>query len=174
MNQHGVVFTDAQRRELQRANRLSNKVREKQIAEADLRKPKDTQPDPAQLRTMGKKSDFIISRQSKKPQDFKSMEDFERYIDKQHRIQSGEYLDDKTRLYKSNYMKAVANELDDPGIAMRIRMMKPDDFRKLVEDKGEDMEISYVYDPSTRQARRNRIRELLGMKPVEDEDPHYN
>ena len=71
-------------------------------------------------------------------------------------------------------MKAVANELDDPGIAMKIRMMKPEDFRKLVEDKGEDMEISYIYDPSTRQARQNRIRELLGMKPVDDDDPYYN
>ena len=169
-----MLCTDAQRRELQRANRKSNKVREKQIAEANLRKPKDTQPDPAQLRTMGKKSDFIITQQSKKPQDFKSMEAYEKYLDKQEKIQSGEYLDDKTRLYKQNYMKAVANELDDPGIAMKIRMMKPEDFRKLVEDKGEDMEISYIYDPSTRQARQNRIRELLGMKPVDDDDPYYN
>lgn len=123
---------------------------------------------------MGKESDFIISRQSKSLQRFKSMEDYERYMDKQARIQSGEHLVDMTRLYKRNYMKAVTRELDDPGIAMKIRTMKPEDFRKLVEEKGDDMEISYVYDPTTKTARRNTIRSLLGMKPVDEEDPYYN
>ena len=51
---------------------------------------------------------------------------------------------------------------------MKIRMMKPDDFRKLVEEKGDDMEISYIYDPAAKNAKINRIRELLGMKSVEE------
>ena len=71
-------------------------------------------------------------------------------------------------------MKAAIGELNDPGIAMKIRMMKPEAFRKLIEEKGEDMEITYIYDPSAQLARRNRIRELLGMKPVDEDDPYYN
>lgn len=168
-NKYGVTFTDEQKKALVRAVDRSNYQRKKMQAEADALNPQN-----AQLRLMGKESDFIISRQSKSLQQFKSMEDYEKFMDKQARIQSGEYLDDMTRLYKSNYMKAVSNELDDPGIAMKVRMMKPAQFRELVEKMGDDMEISYVYDPTTKIARRNKIRSLLGMNPVDEEDPFYN
>ena len=168
-NQHSVSFTDQQKKELEKAVNRSNYKRKKMLGEEEKLNPKATQ-----LRLMGKESDFIITRQSKSLQQFKSMEEYEKFMDKQARIQSGEYLDDMTKLYKSNYMKAVMNELDDPGIAMRVRMMKPEDFRKLVEEKGDEMEISYVYDPATKVDRQNKIRELLGMRPVDEEDPYYN
>ena len=168
-NQYGVTFTTEQKKALERAVNSSNYRRKKMIAEADR-----LNPQASQLRLMGKESDFIIARQSKSLQQFKTMADFEKFMDKQKAIQTGEYLAEKTRLYKSNYMKAVMNELGDKGIAMRIRMMKPEDFRRLVEEKGEDLEISYVYDPTTRLARQNRIRELLGLREITDEDPYYN
>lgn len=168
-NQYGVTFTEEQKKALERAVNRSNYRRKKQIAEADKLNPQH-----AQLRLMGKESDFIITRQSKSLQRFKSMADYEAYMDKQARIQSGEYLADKTRLYKSNYMKAVQNELGDAGIAMRIRMMKPEDFRKLVEEHGDDMEISYIYDASAKIGRINTIRSLLGMKLKDEDDPFYN
>lgn len=169
INQYGVEFTKEQKRALERAVDRSNYRRKKQIAEADALRPENKQ-----LRLMGKESDFIVSRQTKSLQRFKSMEDYEKYMDKQARIQSGEYLEERTKLYKRNYMKAVQNELGDSGIAMKIRMMKPEKFRELVETHGDDMEISYIYDPHAQIARRNRIRELLGMKPVDDDDPYYN
>ena len=169
LNQHGVLFTEEQKKDLERSVNRSNYQRKKMQAEADLINPRNRD-----LRLMGKESDFIVSRQSKSLQQFKSMEDFEKFLDKQSKIQSGEYLADRTRLYKQNYMKAVQNELGDAGIAMRIRMMKPEDFRKLVEEKGEDLEIGFVYDPSTKVARRNTIRETLGMSLVDEEDPYYN
>lgn len=168
-NQHGVTFTEEQKKALERAVNRSNYQRKKMQTEADKLNPNNSQ-----LRLMGKESDFIISRQSKSLQRFKSMEEYEQFMDKQAKIQSGEYLDEKTRLYKRNYMQAVQNELHDAGIAMKVRMMKPEDFRQLVEQMGDDMEISYVYDPSAQLARRNRIREILGMQPVDDEDPYYN
>lgn len=168
-NQHGVTFTVEQKKALERAVNRSNYQRKKMLAEEERLNPQATQ-----LRLMGKESDFIITRQSKSLQRFKSMEEFEAYMDKQARIQSGEYLADKTRLYKQNYIKAVRNELEDEGIAMRIRMMKPEDFRKLVETIGDDMEISYVYDPTTKLARRNKIRSLIGLKEIDEEDPYYN
>ena len=168
-NQHGVIFSEEQKKALERAVNRSNYQRKKMLAEEE-----ELNPQASQLRLMGKESDFIITRQTKSLQRFKSMEEYEAYMDKQSRIQSGEYLDDMTRLYKKNYMTAVANELDDPGIAMRIRMMKPEEFRKFVEAHGDDMEISYIYDPTTKTARRNKIRGLLGMKQVDEEDPYYN
>ena len=164
MNQHGVVFTDEERKAIQRANRASEKIRQKQIAEADSQSEQARQ-----LRMMGKESDFIISRQDKKLQDFKSMEKFERYMDKQARIQSGEYLEDATRLYKSNYMKALDNVFGDEakGVKMKIRMMKPEDYRKLVEG-NETLEIGYLYDPDALEGKMAQIRKALNMKPLDE------
>lgn len=159
-NKYGVTFTEQQKKDLERSVNRSNYQRKKMIAEADALNPRN-----AQLRTMGKESDFIISRQSKSLQQFKSMEDYERYMDKQSRIQSGEYLEDATRLYKRNYMKALDNVFgkEANGIKMKIRMMKPEDYRKLVES-NEDLEIGYLYDPDDLDAKRAQIRKCLGMK----------
>lgn len=166
-NQHGVTFTEEQKKALERAVNRSNYQRKKMQAEADALNPNNSQ-----LRLMGKESDFIISRQSKSLQRFKSMEEYENFMDKQNRIQSGEYLDDMTRLYKRNYMQAIDNVFGEAGagVKMKIRMMKPEAFRALVTEKGEDMEIGYIYDPIARVGKLNRIRDLLGMSELE-EDP---
>lgn len=166
-NQHGVVFTREQKRALERAVERSNYRVKKQVSEVDKRNPNH-----AQLRLMGKESDFIISRQSKSLQQFKSMADYEAFMDKQARIQSGQYLEDRTRLYKRNYMNALDNVFGDAakGLKMKIRMMKPEKFRELVETLGDEMEIGYIYDPSARMGKLNKIRSLVGMRELE-EDP---
>ena len=166
-NQHGVVFTKEQKKALERAVDRSNYRRKKMLAEEDK-----LNPNASQLRLMGKESDFIISRQSKSLQRFKSMEEYENFMDKQARIQSGEYLEDRTRLYKFNYMKAIDNVFGDAGsgVKMKIRMMKPAKFRELVETLGDEMEIGYIYDPQARIGKLNKIRSLLGMRELE-EDP---
>ena len=173
-NKHGVVFTEEQRRMLNNAVERSAYFAKKQKGEVDVLRSDEENKVQNQLNMMGKESDFIISRQSKSLQRFKSMEEFNRYLDKQARIQSGEYLEDRTRLYKANYIKAVKNNLNDPGIAMKVRMMKPEEFRRLVEEKGDDMEIGFVYSANDAIVIRQRIRQLLGMKPVDDEDTYYN
>ncbi len=166
-NQYGVTFTAEQKRALERAVDRSNYRRKKQLTEADK-----LNPNHSQLRLMGKESDFIITRQSKSLQRFKSMEEYEQFMDKQARIQSGEYLEDRTRLYKSNYMKAIDNVFGSAGsgVKMKVRMMKPEKFRELVETLGDEMEIGYIYDPQARMGKLNKIRSLLGMQELE-EDP---
>lgn len=164
-NQYGVTFTEEQKKALERAVDRSNYRRKKQVAEADAINPNN-----AQLRLMGKESDFIISRQSKSLQRFKSMADYEAFMDKQARIQSGEYLEERTRLYKRNYMQALDNVFgeDAKDIKMKVRMMKPEQFRKMVEG-DELLEISYVYDPSARTGKMNQIRASFGMKLKEED-----
>lgn len=166
-NQHGVTFTAEQKKALERAVDRSNYRRKKQLAEADKLNPQHSQ-----LRLMGKESDFIITRQSKSLQRFKSMEEYNQFMDKQARIQSGEYLEDRTRLYKANYMKAIDNVFGEAGagVKMKVRMMKPEKFRELVETLGDEMEIGYIYDPQARMGKLNKIRSLLGMRELE-EDP---
>lgn len=165
LNQYGVEFTPEQKRALERAVDRSNYRRKKQQAEVDALNPNN-----AQLRLMGKESDFIVSRQSKSLQRFKSMEDFEQFMDKQARIQSGEYLEDRTRLYKRNYMQALDNVFgeDAKDIKIKVRMMKPEKFRELVES-DEMAEIGYIYDPSARAGKMNQIRASLGMKLKEED-----
>ncbi len=164
-NQYGVTFTQEQKEALERAVNRSNYQRKKQLAEVDKLNPQHSQ-----LRLMGKESDFIITRQSKSLQRFKTMEEFEKYLDKQDRISSGEYLDDKTRLYKRNYMASLDKVFGDDAadVKMKVRMMKPEEYRKLVE-KDELLEINYVYDPSARAGKLNQIRASLGMKPKEED-----
>lgn len=164
-NQYGVTFTEEQKKALERAVDRSNYRRKKQVAEVDALNPNN-----AQLRLMGKESDFIITRQSKSLQRFKSMEEYEQFMDKQARIQSGEYLEDRTRLYKRNYMQALDNVFgeDAKDIKMKVRMMKPEQFRKMVES-DELLEIGYIYDPSARTGKMNQIRASFGMKLKEDD-----
>ena len=169
LNQHGLTFTEEQKKALERAVDRSNYQRKKMLAEADELNPRNSQ-----LRLMGKESDFIISRQSKSLQQFKSMEDYEKFMTKQDRIRSGEYLDDATRLYKRNYMKALDNAFgeDAKDIKMKVRMMKPEEFRKMVE-ADELAEIGYIYDPSARAGKLNQIRSAFGMRQKEEDEEEY-
>lgn len=174
LNQHGVEFTEEQKRALKRANERANYYREKQLrqeaAMETLEAGKKTGRTNAQLQLMGKESDFIISRKSRSLQSFKSMQDYEEYMDKLSRIQSGEYLDDMTRLYKRNHMKALENVFGDDakGVIMKIRMMKPEKYREMIQ-RDEFAEINYIYDPSARRGKLNQIRAALGMKQMEDD-----
>lgn len=175
VNQHGVSFTAEQKKALEKAVDKSNYRRKKMLeAEGQLDRLSGGQPTGqkvAQLQLMGKESDFIITRQSKSLQQFKSMEDFEKFMGKQERIASGEYLEEKTRAYKRNHMAALKNVFGDSAkdVIMKIRMMKPEDYRRLIQSE-ENLEVSYIYDPSTMGAKLNQIRTSLGMaEKYEDE-----
>ena len=174
INQYGVYFTEEQRGELIKAVNRSNYQRKKQL-ETEAGMPhriggQDTGGSRQQLQLMGSESDFIISHQSKNMQGFKSLRDYERFMDKQARIQSGEYLEDRTRLYKKNYMQALDNAFGDDAkdVKMKVRMMKPAQFREMVQS-DEVAEIGYIYDPSARTGKLNQIRKAFGMRAKEEE-----
>ena len=162
-NKHGVTFTKEQKRALERAVDRSN-YRRKKMLEKEMKE----HPDRAQLsdlRTMGKESVYSISRQSKSLQRFKSMEEYERYMDKQTAIQSGDYQLERARLYKRNFIDSLLKTYGDEArdIAMKVRMMKPDEYMlKVAED--EVLEISYVPSDRKTSGRLNQIRAHLGMK----------
>lgn len=159
-NQHGVVFTKEQKRALERAVERSNYKRKKMMAEEDK-----LNPNANQLRLMGKESDYIVSRQSKSLQQFKSMADYEAFMDKQARIQSGEYLVEKARLYKRNFTKSLLETYGNQAmdIVMKIRMMKPMDYMKKVAS-DETLEIRFVPSDMLVGGRLNQLRAALGMK----------
>lgn len=172
-NMYGVEFTPADKKRLEREVNKNNAMRMKMIdAEGELPRRKggqDTGDKVKSLQLMGKESDFILSRKSKSLQRFKSRQEFEIYMDNLSRVNSPTYLDDRTREYKRNHMKALENVFGDDAkdVIMKIRMMKPADYRKLLQS-DEDMEISYIYDPSLLSAKLNQIRTSLNMKEKED------
>lgn len=173
-NQYGVVFTEAQKKALESAVNRVNYKRTKML-EAEGNLPRlvggvDTGQKVSQLQLMGKESDFIISRKSKSMQGFKSLDDYDKYMKKLEYIHSGSYVDDKTRHYKRNHMKALEHVFGDEAkdVVMKIRMMKPEEYRRLIQS-DEMLEVSYVYDPSARTGKLNQIRASLGMNLKEEE-----
>lgn len=161
-NKYGVTFTPEQKKALERAVDRSN-YRRKKMLEREMEV--NDYEDLSDLRTMGKESVYSISRQSKSLQRFKSMEEYEAYMDKQARIQSGEYQLERARLYKRNFIDSLMETYGDEAkdIAMKVRMMKPDEYMLKVAG-DEVLEISFV--PSDRKVtgRLNQLRAHLGMK----------
>lgn len=168
-NMHGVVFTPEERKRLESAVNTANRKRVKMLeAEGSLPRKKggkETGDMVRSLQSMGKESDFIITRKSKSLQQFKSREHYERYMENLARVNSPDYVSARVRMYKKNHMKALENVFGDDAkdVIMKIRMMKPEDYMKLIQS-DEDLEVSYIYDPSARNGKLNRIRKALGMK----------
>lgn len=174
LNQHGVEFTQEQKKALEsavnRANRTRMKMLEKEGNLPRYSGGKPTGQTVATLQSMGKESDFIIARKSKSLQRFKSMGDYERYMKNLEIVNSPTYLDDRTRMYKRNHMQALENVFGDEAkdVIMKIRMMKPEKYREMIQ-KDEMLEVSFVYDPIDRKAKLNKIRMSMGMKLKEDD-----
>lgn len=173
MNQHGVSFTLDEKKKLESAVNSVNRKRMKML-EAEGKLPRlvggvDTGDKVKSLQLMGKESDFIIARKSKSLQQFKSKSDYEKYMKKLEYIKSDSYVEDRTRLYKRNHMKALENVFGDDAkdVVMKIRMMKPKDYMELIQS-DEDLEVGFIYDPSSKSAKLNKIRKALGMNEKED------
>lgn len=172
-NQHGIVFTPEEKKALESAVNTANRKRMKMLEEEGhlprMKGGRDTGDKVSSLQLMGKESDFILARKSKSLQQFKSKEDFYTYLDNVRRVSKPEYIEERTRLYKRNHMKALENVFGDDAkdVIMKIRMMKPEDYRRLIQS-DEDLEVSYIYDPSQKDAKLNQIRTALGMKQKEE------
>lgn len=172
-NQFGVVFTTDEKKALEQAVNTANRKRARML-EAEAKLPrmvggKDTGDTVASLQLMGKESDFILQRKTKSLQRFRSKEDYNRYMKNLQRVNNRDYITERVRLYKRNHMKAIENAYGDEAkdIVMKIRMMKPADYMKMVQS-DEMLEISYIYDPSARSGKLNQLRGSLGMKLKEE------
>lgn len=172
-NQFGVVFTTDEKKALEQAVNTANRKRARMLkAEAKLPRMvggKDTGDTVASLQLMNKESDFILQRKTKSLQRFRSKEDYDRYMKNLQRVNKRDYITERVRLYKRNHMKAIENAYGDEAkdIVMKIRMMKPADYMKMVQS-DEMLEISYIYDPSARSGKLNQLRGSLGMKLKEE------
>lgn len=175
LNQHGVEFTLAEKKRLESLVNSANRKRVRMLKEeANLPRMHNGQFTGETLehkqKMLGHESDFILSRKTKSLQRFKSHEQYESYIRNLERVNSPHYIEERTRMYKRNHMKALENVYGDDAkdIIMKIRMMKPEDYRRIVAS-DETLEVTFVYDPSEASAKLNAMRSALGMKLKEEE-----
>lgn len=176
-NQHGVTFTEQEKRALVSAVNQATAKRAKQIKEmSGLPRYEDGKPSGDTLATKlqsGFESDFIIAKKTKSLQRFTSKSEYNQYMRYLKRVNSGEYLNDRTRLYKRNYMEAVKRSYpDSDDILMKVRMMKPEKFREMIET-GQLPEIKDVYPVRGQSDESNILRAKLGMR-LKEEDEYYN
>lgn len=173
MNQYGVIFTPDEKKALEYAVNTANKKRARML-EQEAKLPRmvagrDTGDTVGSLQLMGKESDFILQRKTKSLQRFQTKEDYNRYMKNLQRVNQRDYITERVRLYKRNHMKAIENAYGEEAkdVVMKIRMMKPADYMRLVQS-DEMLEISYIYDPSARSGKLNQLRASLGMKLKEE------
>lgn len=170
VNQHGIVFTPDEKRALINAVNTANRKRSRMLKEAATLPRKvagvDTGSTVGQLQLMGKESDFILAKRTKSLQRFTSREQYENYMNSLQRVNSREYVDDRIRAYKRNFMKTLEDVYGDEAkdVVMKVRMMKPRDYMRLVES-DETLEIGAVIPSDAKVAGRlNQVRRALGMK----------
>lgn len=173
VNQHGVEFTADEKRALvnavNRANAKRTRMLKEQATLPRMVRGKPSGDTVGSLQLMGKESDFIIAKKTKSLQRFTSREQYDKYMDALARVNSPDYVEERIRLYKRNHMTALRNAYGDDAkdVIMKIRMMKPGEYMKMVS-QNEDLEIGYVYDPADRNAKLNHMRASMGMKLKDD------
>lgn len=173
LNQHGVEFTPEEKRALENAVNVVNRKRKKMLQDTATMPRyfagKNMGDTLGNLRLMGKESDVIIQAKTKSLQRFKSKEDYTKFMNQLQAVKSKDYVHERLKQYKRNHMKAIQDAYGDEAkdVVMKIRMMKPEEYRKIIE-RDEAGEIGFIYDENERHGRLNKIRGALGMKLKED------
>lgn len=173
-NQHGVIFTDEERRRLESAVNSANRKRRKML-QTEAKLPRlaggsftGTTVGKAS-HSMGVESDFIIQRKTKSLQRFKSKEDYENYLENLNRVNSRDYIKERVKLYKANHIKALEAVFGDDAkdVMMKIRMMNQKEYMELIQS-DENLEVAFIYDPSAKDGKLNAIRAALNMNLKEE------
>lgn len=176
INQYGVRFTEAEKKALESRVTSVNRKRKRQLENiSELSRKaggKDTGDIIKTKMVFGDEPEFILAKRSKSLQRFQTRAQYDDYMKNLKKAMSPDYELERMRLYKRNYISAMEKEFGDPeewkDIRMKIRMMKPEDFIKKV-NQDDSMEIKFVYDPQGLQGKLNQIRGALGMKLKDDE-----
>lgn len=177
INQYGVQITKEEERRLKRAAAATNRKRQKMLKEfADQEVTyggRSTGANITQLNLMGREMDMMIRKRSTGLQKFRTRGEFMAYLKSAENAAKVDYGDYRTKLYKQNLIKAIENGMPGyneltKGIRMRIRMMKKDQFKKLVAlDEAFQIFNQYKADASQILDHINSMRDVLNLKPIE-------
>lgn len=168
INKHGVEITLKEKRALEsavvRANKKRREILKMEAAMPRMLRGKQTGQSMGDLMQMGYESDFAIKPKSKSLHQFKSREEFERYMRYLGRVNEPGYIEKRMKQYQENHASAIVNELGDKGLAMKVKLMDPKRYNELVQQYEDDFEIHYIYGPDEKQAKINKLRDILDME----------
>lgn len=181
-NQHGVVFSEAERKALTNAVNTANRKRARMLKQEGslpwVVDGKDTGDTLASKQRMGYESDFILAPKSKSLQRFRNRKEFESYMLNLERVNDRNYINKRTEQYRENYLTGLDRAFGDDAadIKKAIGKMSPAKYRELVAQHDEDLEIQFLYDDKDRTAKLNRIRNAMGLpsKEAAEPDETYN
>lgn len=151
-NEHGVVATKAEIKEVQKAIDKANKARKK---EWNRLKKKQFKEGGSQLTVEEQRGVMGDPRYKNfKPEKFnfnayESRRDFERRSQKKKETYKGDFMLEKARLFKRNYIKSLEHAFSDTDmdyrkIVNKIKRMSPQDFYDM-HYLGEIPKIGYYY-----------------------------
>ena len=174
-NQHGIIFTDAEKRALESAVNSANRKRRRLLQQEGsifLRDSKGRKTQHTVGQQIGKESNFILAPKTKSLQRFKSKEQFENYLANLRHVNERGYIDNRTEQYRQNYFTALDNAFGDEAadIKAKLESMSLKEYREFVASADDVLEIGYIYLSSTRTIKLNAIRSMLGLDTVEVPD----
>lgn len=173
INQHGVFFTEDEKRSLESAVNTAMSKRRRMLKEASqLDRMADGKPTGDKLLSLqayGSESDFILAKKSKSLQRFKSKAEYENYLDNVRQVNDRGYIDRRTEQYRENYFTALRRAFDSDAddIIAKLESMTLKEYRQWVEQNDDVLEIGYIYLRSGRYQKLNEIRRALLIDEVE-------
>lgn len=169
INQHKVVFTEADKKQLESlvnsANRKRKRMKEHEANIFRSAKGVRKNQKMGQLQTMGHESDFILQPKSKSLQRFETREQFDNYIKNLQRVTRRDYIPMRVALYKENHLKAIKKTLgDDNDVYEKIKEMDLQTYMDTVASDIDFLEIGYVYLEIQRETKLEAMRSALKLK----------
>lgn len=174
INQKGVAFT------LEEKRALENKVRQVNRKRKEMQKifgvlprkvgGKETGDTVSSLQFMDKESDFILSRKTSSLQRFESRKEFEQYMRNLERVNHPNYINERGKLYKRNYLRTLRENYawdDIKDIYMKIQTMPQDKYMREVTS-NEELEIGFLPSDDSAASLLNPIRAALGLKEKDE------
>lgn len=169
INQHKVVFTEADKRQLESlvnsANRKRKRMKEHEANLFRTAKGIPKKQKIGQVQSMGQESDFILQPKSKSLQRFETREQFDNYIKNLQRVTRRDYIPMRVALYKENHLKAIKKMLgDDNDVYTKIKEMDLQTYMDTVASDIDFLEIGYVYLDIKRETKLEAMRSALKLK----------
>lgn len=170
INQHGVLFTDKEKKQLESLVNSANRKRRRMLKnEAELnffvagrnmgRKIEEKQ-------RMGFETDFVLKAKSKSLNRFTNKEEYRRYVLNLQRVVKRDYVTKRVELYKNNMITAMERELgyQARGLIKQVKEMSVKDFMKMSQQDHEILNIDFIYSEEQRKKRIAQIRNALNRE----------
>lgn len=149
INEHGVEFTDYEKKRLESAVNSANRKRKNMIntlSEMDYNIWDSNYGKQKNIAVDLSDSDFVIAKKSKSLHKFKSKKEYYTYMNNLKRVTHKDYIPSRVNLYKQNYQFALIEAYGDmaEGFIDLLDTVNDKEFLQLIVSNRE-MEIAYAY-----------------------------